>query len=382
MKKNRRLGLLSLLCWVLLALLVAAGLLFTLLTVKADRKSQGWQRVHNRSQQLIDEVQAMNVQVMADFRFGIWGENESAHVGAMLVDNQGKVLGATSGPFQAWDTCHLMVSPYERLFTEFTYTWANGNSASTGIAGRLALMTDTQGEILRTFIARNVDIPYGETLPRYLEYFPKIDQIYYGMLDDNAQSNGVHVPSQVYPLLPEQASQADTAAVRAEEEYIAWEANQSRKAGNWRLLVQPVAGGNLMITAYESDAVLQQTQLEAWEAEDWLWCLRQTALALFLVFTLATALWVFLDARGRGFKPALWGTLALAGNGIAWLVYMMVRPRRDFQNACPSCGYEPLKADFLACPLCGQILKRSCPACGHALQADWSTCPYCAKKLE
>lgn len=45
-----------------------------------------------------------------------------------------------------------------------------------------------------------------------------------------------------------------------------------------------------------------------------------------LAFIILLALWVFRDARARSARAALWGTLVILGNVIAFAIYLMVRP--------------------------------------------------------
>lgn len=101
------------------------------------------------------------------------------------------------------------------------------------------------------------------------------------------------------------------------------------------------------------------------------------------------AFWVFVDAKRRGqSSPALWATLTLLGNVVAWVVYMLVRPSMTTgasgqqmpRGACPICGTK-LKSDFIACPGCGILLRNRCKNCGCALENDWSFCPYCTSAV-
>lgn len=102
------------------------------------------------------------------------------------------------------------------------------------------------------------------------------------------------------------------------------------------------------------------------------------------------AFWVLVDAKKRGQShPALWAVLTLIGNIVAFIIYMMVRPQMTVgltgkaapKGVCPLCGAR-LKDDFIACPGCGILLRRSCKNCGRALENDWSFCPYCTRQVE
>ena len=107
------------------------------------------------------------------------------------------------------------------------------------------------------------------------------------------------------------------------------------------------------------------------------------AIIVFLAF------WVFVDAKKRGqSSPALWAVLTLIGNGIAWLIYMLIRPQMTIsptgqaapRGVCPLCGTK-LRTDFIACPGCGILLRSKCKGCGKALENDWSFCPYCTAAI-
>ena len=119
-----------------------------------------------------------------------------------------------------------------------------------------------------------------------------------------------------------------------------------------------------------------------------------------IVFWLATAFWVFKDARRRIDDPWLVGMAALLGlvpPFIGPIVYLFLRPpdsieeRRDreLENRaledrlaerdlhCPVCRGE-VDASFLVCPVCTTRLKQACSSCGSPLEQIWQVCPYCA----
>lgn len=51
----------------------------------------------------------------------------------------------------------------------------------------------------------------------------------------------------------------------------------------------------------------------------------------------------------------------------------------ESSEACSKCQAE-IQNDWVACPKCGQTLKKKCNGCGKLLQADWVVCPYCGCK--
>ena len=127
---------------------------------------------------------------------------------------------------------------------------------------------------------------------------------------------------------------------------------------------------------------------------------RNTALLTAVVFWLASAYWVFKDARRRIEDPwliALATLLGLVPPFLGPLVYLFLRPPEYLEDArereleirameeqladtsqrCPVCRAR-VDPSFLICPVCTTRLKQSCSSCGQALEALWQVCPYCA----
>ena len=122
------------------------------------------------------------------------------------------------------------------------------------------------------------------------------------------------------------------------------------------------------------------------------------------VFWLATAYWVYKDARRRVEDPWLVAMAALLGLVPPFLgpiIYLFFRPpeylddvrereleikameerltKRDLH--CPVCRAQ-VDASFLVCPVCTTRLKQACVSCGNPLEALWQICPYCATPVE
>ena len=112
-----------------------------------------------------------------------------------------------------------------------------------------------------------------------------------------------------------------------------------------------------------------------------------------LLYVLSIA-FVIKDARARAANWPAWGIVSLIPF-VGFLIYMLMRPEltaedRDEQELdvalkrrqlmqygeCGHCGY-PIESDFIMCPNCHSRLKNLCPACHHALNPEWSVCPYC-----
>ncbi len=132
--------------------------------------------------------------------------------------------------------------------------------------------------------------------------------------------------------------------------------------------------------------------------------LRNLSLFLVGVFWLATAYWVFKDARRRIEDPWLVGmatVLGLVPPFLGPLIYMLFRPpeyledvrerelevrameqrlsRRDL--SCPVC-HADVDPAFLVCPVCTTRLRQSCRSCKAPLEALWQVCPYCETPVE
>ena len=132
--------------------------------------------------------------------------------------------------------------------------------------------------------------------------------------------------------------------------------------------------------------------------------LRNLSLFFVAVFWLATAFWVYKDARRRIEDPWLVGmavVLGLIPPFIGPLIYMLFRPpeyledvrerelemkameqrlaRRDLH--CPVCRAD-VDASFLVCPVCTTRLRQSCRNCKAPLEALWQVCPYCETPVE
>lgn len=128
--------------------------------------------------------------------------------------------------------------------------------------------------------------------------------------------------------------------------------------------------------------------------------LRNLTFFFVAVFWLATAYWVYKDARRRIEDPWLVGMAAVLGlvpPFVGPIIYLFFRPpeyiedvrereleirameerlaRRDLH--CPVCRAQ-VDQTFLVCPVCTTRLKQACESCQAPLEALWQICPYCA----
>jgi hypothetical protein len=132
--------------------------------------------------------------------------------------------------------------------------------------------------------------------------------------------------------------------------------------------------------------------------------MRNLALFFVAVFWLATAFWVYKDARRRVEDPwlvAMATVLGLVPPFLGPIIYMFFRPpeyledvrereleirameerltKRD--HSCPVCeaAVEPA---FLVCPVCRTKLKQACMTCRSPLEPLWQVCPYCETPVD
>ena len=122
------------------------------------------------------------------------------------------------------------------------------------------------------------------------------------------------------------------------------------------------------------------------------------------VFWLATAYWVYKDARRRIEDPwlvAMATVLGLVPPFVGPIIYLFLRPpdsieeRRDreLENRaleerlaendlrCPVCRGQ-VDASFLVCPVCTTRLRQACVNCKAPLEPLWQVCPYCETPIE
>ena len=121
------------------------------------------------------------------------------------------------------------------------------------------------------------------------------------------------------------------------------------------------------------------------------------------VFWLATAYWVYKDARRRIEDPWLVAMATLLGLMPPFLgpiIYLFFRPPEyiedvrereleikameenlDAVERCPVCR-AAIEPNFLACPVCTTKLKDSCRRCKAPLEPLWQICPFCETPVE
>jgi hypothetical protein len=130
------------------------------------------------------------------------------------------------------------------------------------------------------------------------------------------------------------------------------------------------------------------------------WLVIRNLLVFFVaVFWLASAYWVFKDARRRIEDPwlvAMATILGLVPPFIGPLVYLFFRPPEYLEDVrereleirameerlsgreshCPVCR-AAVEPEFLICPVCTTKLRQACVTCKAPLEPLWQVCPYC-----
>ena len=138
------------------------------------------------------------------------------------------------------------------------------------------------------------------------------------------------------------------------------------------------------------------------DSEAWL-VIRNVTLFFLVVFWLASAYWVYKDARRRIEDPwllAMAVALGIFPPFVGPLLYMFFRPPEyledvrereleikamedslDVVERCPVCR-AAIEPTFLACPVCTTKLKDSCRRYKAPLEPLWQMCPFCETPVE
>ncbi|HWB57827.1 MAG TPA: zinc ribbon domain-containing protein [Gaiellaceae bacterium] len=137
-------------------------------------------------------------------------------------------------------------------------------------------------------------------------------------------------------------------------------------------------------------------------SEEWM-VLRNVTLFFLVVFWLASAYWVYKDARRRIEDPwllAMAVALGIFPPFLGPLIYMLFRPpeyleeirERELEirameegleatERCPVCR-AAIEPAYLACPVCTTKLKEACRRCKAPLEPLWQICPFCETPVE
>jgi hypothetical protein len=127
--------------------------------------------------------------------------------------------------------------------------------------------------------------------------------------------------------------------------------------------------------------------------------MRNLAIFFVAVFWLASAYWVYKDARRRIADPWLVAMATLLGlipPFLGPLIYLFFRPPEYLEDIrereleirameerlggreshCPVCRAS-VEPEFLICPVCTTKLRQACATCKQPLEPLWQVCPYC-----
>ena len=149
-------------------------------------------------------------------------------------------------------------------------------------------------------------------------------------------------------------------------------------------------------------AVLAAGELhDFFDSKAWL-LTRNLGLFFLVVFWLATAFWVYKDARRRIEDRWFVRTataLGLVPPFVGPFIYMLFRPpeyledvrereleikameKRVGEGRCPICRAE-IESSYLVCPVCTARLRQACTSCNAPLEPSWQVCPYCETPAE
>ncbi|MFN8186322.1 MAG: hypothetical protein U0R69_04515 [Gaiellales bacterium] len=138
------------------------------------------------------------------------------------------------------------------------------------------------------------------------------------------------------------------------------------------------------------------------ESDTWL-VVRNVGIFFGVAFWLASAYWVYKDARRRIEDPWLIAVAVALGIFPPFLgpiIYMFFRPpeylddirERELEirameeavgidERCPVCRAK-VESGYLCCPVCTTRLRLSCRHCRQPLEPLWQMCPYCETPVE
>jgi hypothetical protein len=101
-------------------------------------------------------------------------------------------------------------------------------------------------------------------------------------------------------------------------------------------------------------------------------------LAVFGIYWMTVAAWLYQSAVRSGLHGLLWFLLALGGNVFAVILFLLVRS--FLCEKCENCGkWQDRKHKF--CVSCGAMMFDICPDCETACRSREAYCPGCGRKL-
>lgn len=130
---------------------------------------------------------------------------------------------------------------------------------------------------------------------------------------------------------------------------------------------------------------------------------KNVAIFFLVAFWIATAYWVYKDARRRIDDPWLVAIAVALGVFPPFagpVIYLLFRPPEYLDDVreraleirameesigtkerCPVCRAS-VEGEYLACPICTTKLRDSCRHCQQPLEPLWQLCPYCETAVD
>lgn len=154
-------------------------------------------------------------------------------------------------------------------------------------------------------------------------------------------------------------------------------------------------------TTDTNDDIFQGVR-DFFDSDVWL-VVRNVAIFFGVAFWLATAYWVYKDARRRIEDPWLIAVAVALGifpPFLGPLIYLFFRPPEYLEDVrerqleiaameaavgrderCPVCR-SAVEPGYLACPICTTRLRQACRHCHQPLEPMWQICPFCETPIE
>jgi RNA polymerase subunit RPABC4/transcription elongation factor Spt4 len=158
----------------------------------------------------------------------------------------------------------------------------------------------------------------------------------------------------------------------------------------------------LQTTTSGNDTDLFGEVRDLFDSQIWI-VVRNVLLFFLIVFWLASAYWVYKDARRRIEDPWLLAMAVALGvfpPFVGPLLYMLFRPPEYLEDVhereleikamedtirngerCPVCR-SLIEPQYLACPVCTTKIREACRRCRAPLDPMWQMCPFCETPVE